>query len=93
MTGPVLSAACTDDACDPATGCLYTPTTTPPEAAEASCADRLDNDCDGTVDAADPDCFVCGDGVVQPGEECDDGNDNNVDGCDNQCLLDDDGED
>jgi cysteine-rich repeat protein len=29
----------------------------------------------------------CGDGVVDPGEECDDGNANNHDGCRNTCLL------
>ncbi|MBD3406560.1 MAG: hypothetical protein GF411_10640, partial [Candidatus Lokiarchaeota archaeon] len=36
------------------------------------------------------DCTCCGDGVVQPeyGEECDDGNLNNSDSCDNDCKVD-----
>jgi hypothetical protein len=67
---------CTDDACDPATGCTHGPTANPPEAAETSCNDGLDNDCDGAADGADPDCAVCGDGIVQAGEECDDGANN-----------------
>jgi hypothetical protein len=48
---------CTDDSCDPATGgCDHAPTIAPPEPVEVSCADGLDNDCDGYVDSADPDC-------------------------------------
>jgi cysteine-rich repeat protein len=31
--------------------------------------------------------MVCGDGVVDAGEECDDGNTNPDDGCDASCLL------
>jgi cysteine-rich repeat protein len=30
---------------------------------------------------------VCGDGIVGPGEQCDDGNTNNCDGCSNACTL------
>jgi len=56
---------CTDDSCDAAAGCIHTATTTPPESSEVSCADGLDNDCDGAVDSADSDCGYCGDGVVQ----------------------------
>jgi hypothetical protein len=58
---------CTDDACDPVSGCVSQPTTNPPEPSEVSCADGADNDCDGLVDAGDPDCGsapeVCGDGL------------------------------
>ena len=53
---------CTDDLCDSATGCLFLPTSNPPEMAEVSCADALDNDCDGSVDSADADCDACGTG-------------------------------
>lgn len=28
----------------------------------------------------------CGDGILDDGEECDDGNDNDVDGCSNECI-------
>jgi len=47
---------CTDDACDPERGCVSVPTANPPQAKETSCGDGADNDCDGLVDAADPDC-------------------------------------
>jgi len=80
------SNVCTDDACDATFGCTHFATITPPEPVEASCADSTDNDCDGAVDGADPDCYRCGDGVLQPGEECDDGNENGLDGCD-RCIL------
>lgn len=30
---------------------------------------------------------ACGDGIVQPGEQCDDGNRINCDGCDNNCTF------
>jgi len=29
----------------------------------------------------------CGNGVVEPGEECDDGNDDDGDGCDHACVV------
>src|SRR6185295_7801316 len=32
-------------------------------------------------------CTVCGDGVQQSGEECDDGNATDSDGCHNDCTL------
>ena len=37
------------------------------------CVNGIDDDGDGLVDQADPDCFRCGDGVVQGAEQCDDG--------------------
>jgi cysteine-rich repeat protein len=33
------------------------------------------------------DCTVCGDGILDPGEECDDGNSIDTDGCRNSCAL------
>ena len=44
--------------------------------------------CEGDVEGADPDCPTCGDGIVQTGEECDDGNLNPFDGCDLCRLVD-----
>lgn len=32
-------------------------------------------------------CTKCGNGIVNPGEFCDDGNDQNDDGCDNNCTF------
>ena len=34
-----------------------------------------------------PNCTVCGNGVVEAGEECDDGNSNNNDSCTNNCFI------
>lgn len=34
-----------------------------------------------------PQTAYCGDGILQPGEECDDGNDIDSDGCTRSCLL------
>src|SRR5690349_8243379 len=41
-----------------------------------------DGDGDGDGDPA-----VCGDGIVQPGEECDDGNTNELDTCTTLCVT------
>jgi cysteine-rich repeat protein len=38
------------------------------------------NNCTGT-------CTSCGDSVVDAGEQCDDGNGNNADGCRNDCTI------
>ncbi|MFH2011067.1 MAG: DUF4215 domain-containing protein [bacterium] len=61
---------------------------------ETNCSDRVDNDGDGLVDCEDPDCAnnswcqaYCGDGFVDPGEQCDDGNTTSGDGCDSSCML------
>jgi len=37
--------------------------------------------------APPPRCPACGDGIIDPGEVCDDGNRVNGDGCDNNCTL------
>jgi cysteine-rich repeat protein len=41
----------------------------------------------GNGNNCDSDCTVCGDGVVDAGEECDDGNGLNTDGCRNDCTI------
>ena len=57
------------------------------------CKDDVDNDGDGVIDCADPDCFLnpvcqrCGNGVIDDGEACDDGNLKDGDGCSHACLL------
>ena len=51
------------------------------------CTNQVDDDVDGLVDKEDPDCAVCGDRVVDPGEECDDGNVVAGDGCGPTCQV------
>jgi cysteine-rich repeat protein len=80
------SNVCTDDRCDPAIGCSNPATMNPPEPSEVSCSDTADNDCDGLTDGQDSDCFVCGNGILEGAEQCDDGNTNPFDGCD-QCII------
>jgi cysteine-rich repeat protein len=37
--------------------------------------------------AVDTETYACGDGATGPGEECDDGNSNNADGCNDACRI------
>jgi large repetitive protein len=60
----------------------------------ASCTIEAGYQCSGEpsvctlIDDSDPDPDpVCGNGIVEEGEECDDGNDSNFDGCLNNCRL------
>lgn len=57
-----------------------------------NCTNQLDDDCDGFIDGADPDCQpgpgpYCGDGHLDQGEQCDDGNNINGDGCSSTCTT------
>ena len=53
--------------------------------AQEVCGDGKDNDCNGILDDG---CFpVCGNGIVEQGEGCDDGNTENGDGCSSICEL------
>jgi cysteine-rich repeat protein len=42
-------------------------------------------------DGSDHEIFLalsmCGNGIIDPGEQCDDGNTNNYDGCPNNCIV------
>jgi cysteine-rich repeat protein len=58
------------------------------------CDNAADDDGDGLVDCDDPDCDtdpacapMCGDGLVEGAEECDDGNGDDCDLCSNTCRL------
>jgi len=51
------------------------------------CADPADNNCDGVVTVDDASCSVCGDGTVGAGEECDDHNTDDGDGCSSVCKI------
>jgi hypothetical protein len=61
-----------------ATATWGTPVCTPTEDPEVSCNDGVDNDCDGLIDAADPDCQCTP--TEDPEVTCDDGIDNDCDG-------------
>ena len=54
-------------------------------ATETWCSDGVDNDQDSLMDHSDTDCIICGDSAIDSGEECDDGNTTNGDGCNNTC--------
>ena len=53
----------------------------------AEICDGLDNNCDGKVDEGLSCAAVCGNGILEPGEECDDGNTINGDGCSATCKV------
>src|SRR5262245_33144671 len=61
--------------------------------AQEDCTAPGDEDGNGLADCADPACFawpacrVCGNGRLEPGEECDDGNAIDGDGCHHDCTL------
>jgi len=52
--------------------------------APENCTNGLDDDCDGLIDANDPECYafpLCGDNVIQAGEECDGNNWGGITNC------------
>jgi cysteine-rich repeat protein len=55
------------------------------------CLDQIDNDGDLLVDCQDLDCVTfcatCGDNLITPPEQCEDGNQFNGDGCSATCLF------
>ncbi len=51
------------------------------------CGNGIDDDGDGLIDNDDPACQVCGDGDIDIGEQCDDGNTTDGDGCSSTCAL------
>ncbi len=92
-----FSIACVDAPLPPGADCVDTTECDP----GAICQDNFctfvcssDNDCTGSNFSGPHFCnagscqpTTCGDAVAQGFEECDDGNDNELDGCTNDCLL------
>ena len=65
---------CTQNLCDPDTSrCVFPPVTTPPGQEgpyrDPTCADAVDNDCDGLTDTDDTECWAC-----NQDSDCDDSN-------------------
>jgi cysteine-rich repeat protein len=54
---------------------------------DTACGEQCDPPVPGRCDAQCQRIPYCGDGVLDPGEQCDDGNTNNCDGCSNACTL------
>lgn len=65
---------------------------TPRSETGVDCTNERDDDGDALVDCQDPSCAFepscqpCGNGVLDPGEACDDGNHEDGDGCTSRCL-------
>jgi cysteine-rich repeat protein len=55
----------------------------------ACCNDASDEICDPECSYVDPDCTpaICGNGYMEVGEECDDGNNEDGEGCTDDCKL------
>ncbi len=86
-----VSDACGGDDCDD-TLAAVNPDANEGPFGDGTCADGLDNDCDGDTDSADTGCVatdVCGDGTRSGDEECDDGNTDDADGCSAACAVED----
>lgn len=77
VDGPQTAWCCGDGACDSGEdSCVCGLDCGAAPAAELSCVDGEDEDCDGLTDCADPDCAAAcvpacdGDGVCEAGEDC-----------------------
>ena len=75
--------ACTADSCDPSSGCVYTPDDSACDTNQLCVTDvcLVGVGC-GQFDTAP----CCGNGILEPGEECDDSNDSDGDGCSSTCA-------
>jgi cysteine-rich repeat protein len=81
---------CSDaDTCDGSGVCQDNGPSAAPEICDNGIDDNciLGSDCADEVCASDPVCAVCGNGIVEGGEACDDGNTNDNDACGNDCTV------
>ena len=77
--------ACTTDSCDPLQGCINLEDDTQCTATGLCAVAACDAATGGCVVEEVPNC--CGNGVIESGEECDDSNDVDGDGCSSTCTL------
>ncbi|WAS95898.1 DUF4215 domain-containing protein [Nannocystis punicea] len=66
-------------------GCFYTPEGTPPLPDTTTGYDTTDPTVTTTISTGDKP--ACGNGVIEPGEQCDDGNATPGDGCEADCAF------
>lgn len=81
LAGP-LARLCTE--AEPSAGSSTETTETPPSTTTGPMMDSSGTDDSGTDSDTGP---TCGDARVDPGEDCDDGNEDDYDGCSNQCVA------
>jgi cysteine-rich repeat protein len=79
-TAPSTSAPSTSD---PSTSATTASTTADPDTGETD--DPSDSDTDESTDTGTP--ASCGDAIIDDGEQCDDGNDVDGDGCNTDCVA------
>jgi cysteine-rich repeat protein len=82
--------SCTADVdCDDAMPCNGTETCGPENACQPGAAEVDGTSCGGGLVCRGGSCALttCGDTMLDPGEDCDDGNEANGDGCDNDCSF------
>jgi virginiamycin B lyase len=97
VTGCGDGVVCGDEQCDDgnATACDGCSATCTPEpglrcgdgVVSAACGEECDPPSPGTCDTQCRRIPECGDGVVDPGEQCDDGNAADCDGCSGRCTV------
>ncbi len=93
----VLGCACTPGgSCDPGLVCIDDVCSEPNDESETGPCTMLGCECDSSPDSCDPglECMAgtcavnsCGNGALDQGEQCDDGNRTEIDGCENDCSF------
>ena len=68
-------------------GSTTSPTTTSPSTTQMEGSSSLTDDSMSDTGSSGPGDPVCGDGMVDAGEECDDGNPTDGDGCNSDCVA------
>ena len=79
---------CSIGACQANAVCISGAESCTPGTPTAEICDNIDNDCDGAVDEGNVcGAAVCGNNILEAGEQCDDGNTISSDGCSSTCQI------